>query len=177
MRLFYENESIDSFVIVIYFWRLVLKKIQRNISFVLAATLITTLFTVGAFGDSLVKKESKHGVKDTMDRFEKIVKSKNLTVFARINHQAAAKKVGMDMNEAEVLIFGSPKLGTAIMKFDAAAGLDLPLRVVVYKGNDGKTWIAYHNPQSLKDSYDVAKSPALAKAEGAVGKMTGKAAE
>lgn len=149
------------------------KKLLLVVSFAMASVLASGF----AMADSLVKKESKHGVGETMDRFEKIVKSKGLTVFNRINHQAAAKKVGMDMNEAEVLIFGSPKLGTAIMKFDAAAGLDLPLRVVVYTGNDGKTWIAYHNPQSLKDSYDVAKSPALAKAEGAVGKMTDKAAE
>jgi uncharacterized protein (DUF302 family) len=49
--------------------------------------------------------------------------------------------------------------------------------VLVYNDNDGKTWISYHNPQSMKDTYDVAKSPALAKAEGALAKLTAKAAE
>jgi len=132
---------------------------------------------VSASSDDLIKRSSNHNVKDTMDRLEKIVKSKDLTVFARIDHRAGAKSVGMDMNDAEVLIFGSPKLGTAIMKFDAAAGLDLPLRVVVYADNAGKVWLSYHNPQSLSKDFDVSKSKALVMAEGALGKMTSKAAE
>ncbi len=141
--------------------------------------LLIPFLLISTFGmaDSLVKISSNHNVADTMDRFEKIVKSKGLTVFARVDHRAGAKKVGMDMNEAQVLIFGNPKMGTAIMKFDAAAGLELPLRVLVYNDNAGKTWVSYHNPQSMKDTYDVAKSPALAKAEGALAKLTAKAAE
>lgn len=127
--------------------------------------------------DEIVKKSSSHSVKDTMDKLEKIVKSKELTVFARVDHRAGAKKVGMDMADAEVLIFGNPKMGTAIMKFDTAAGLDLPLRVLVYADKDGKTWVSYHNPQSLQNHYDVAKSPALVMAEGALGKITSKAVE
>lgn len=127
--------------------------------------------------DSLIKIPSNHSTAETMDRFEKIIRNKGLTVFIRINHHAAAKKVGMEMNDAEVIIFGNPKMGTAIMKFDAAAGLELPLRVLVYSDDKGKTWISYHNPQALKDSYDVAKSPALAKAESALAKLTAKAAE
>lgn len=146
-----------------------MKKLLLLIPFLLVATL--------TMADSLIKISSNHDTAETMDRFEKIIKSKGLTVFTRINHRTAAKKVGMDMNDAEVILFGNPKMGTAIMKFDAAAGLELPLRVLVYSDNEGKTWIAYHNPQALKDSYDVAKSPALAKAEGALAKLTAKAAE
>ncbi len=126
--------------------------------------------------DDIIHKSSKHTVKQTMDRLESIVKEKGLTIFARIDHQAGAEKVGMKMAEAEVLIFGNPKMGTAIMKFDTAAGLDLPLRVLVYADKDGKTAIAYHNPQALRKHYAVAESPALVMAEGALGKITSEAA-
>ena len=146
---------------------------MKKLLLLIPILLISTI----TMADSVMKIPSNHGTAETMDRFEKIVKSKGLTVFTRINHRAAAKKVGMDMNDAEVILFGNPKMGTAIMKFDAAAGLELPLRVLVYNDNEGKTWISYHNPQSLKDNYDVAKSPALAKAEGALAKLTAKAAE
>ncbi len=128
-------------------------------------------------GADIVKVSSKHNAKETMDRFEKIVSKKGFTVFARVDHRAGAKKVGLDMNDAEVLIFGNPKGGTLIMKLDPAAGLDLPLRVLVYTDNEGKTWLSYHNPQSLKNNYDVAKSPVLAKIENGLAKLTAKAAE
>jgi len=125
----------------------------------------------------IVKVSSKHNVKETMDRFEKIVTKKGFTVFARVDHRAGAKKVGLDMNDAEVLIFGNPKGGTMIMKLDPAAGLDLPLRVLAYTDNEGKTWLSYHNPQALKNNYNVAKSPVLTKVEGGLAKLTAKAAE
>ena len=125
----------------------------------------------------IVKVSSKHNVKDTMDRFEKIVTKQGFTVFARVDHRAGAKGVGLDMNDAEVLIFGNPKGGTMIMKLDPAAGLDLPLRVLAYTDNEGKTWLSYHNPQGLKNSYDVAKTPVIEKVEGGLAKLTAKAAE
>jgi len=86
---------------------------------------------------SLIKKQSNHSVKDTMDKFETLVKSKDMTVFARINHTENATGVELEMNDAQVLIFGNPKGGTLIMKKDAAAALDLPLRVAVYADDAG----------------------------------------
>ena len=127
--------------------------------------------------NDIVKVASKHPVKETMDRLEKIVGKKGFTVFARVDHRAGAKKVGLDMNDAEVLIFGNPKGGTLIMKLDPAAGLDLPLRVLVYADNEGKTWLSYHNPQMLKQSYQVASSPGIDKVEKGLAKLTAKAAE
>jgi uncharacterized protein (DUF302 family) len=125
----------------------------------------------------LVRKASPHDVKGTMDKLEQIVKKKGLTVFARIDHAGGAKKVGMTLPPAEVLIFGNPKMGTLIMQSDIRAGLDLPLRVLIYQDADGETWITYHNPQSLKKSYEVGKVKALNKAEGALDKLTSAAAK
>jgi len=154
-----------------------MKKLFLIIPFLFLPLLAQADTKASDSSSDIVKRSSNHTVKVTMDRLEKIVKGKELTIFARVDHRAGAKKVGMDMNEAEVLIFGNPKMGTAIMKFDAAAGLDLPLRVLVYADKDGKTWISYHNPQSLRKHYDVAKSPALVMAEGALGKITSEAAK
>ena len=121
----------------------------------------------------LLKKESAHSVKETMDKFESLIKSKGMSVFARIDHQKNASSIDMKMNEAEVLIFGSPKGGTVLMKQDIAVALDLPLRVAVYKDKEGKVWISYHNPQVLKDSYDVAAgAKVMDKVEGALDKLT-----
>ncbi len=120
----------------------------------------------------IIKKASAHSVKETMDKFENLIKSKGLGVFARVDHTANAAGVDMKMNDAEVLIFGNPKAGTVLMKKDPATALDLPLKVAVYKDNDGKVWISYRNPQDLSADYALAGVPVLGKVEGALDKLT-----
>ncbi|MCP4286131.1 MAG: DUF302 domain-containing protein [Gammaproteobacteria bacterium] len=142
----------------------------------LAAALLGVSLMTSAAGD-LVTKSSQNGVQKTMDKLEKIVRSKGLTVFNRIDHQANATNVKMEMGAAQVLIFGNPKMGTAMMKQDPAAGLDLPLRVLVHQDSEGKTWISYHDPGALESSYRLKGNPAVKKAKGALGKITDAAAK
>lgn len=139
----------------------------------LLTLLALLLFASLANADpALIKKSSPYSAKETMDRFEKIVRGKGMNVFARIDHKANAQKVEMDMAPAEVLIFGNPTIGTRIMKHDAAAGLDLPLRVLAYTDDDGKTWLLYHDPERLKSLYKVDKCKAIEKVRGALDKLT-----
>lgn len=138
--------------------------------FLIALTLLS--LAGAAHAAQLEKKFSPHSVGETMDRLEQVVTGKGLTVFARIDHQANAKKIGMEMPASQVLIFGNPKMGTLIMQGNPAAGLDLPLRVVVYSGDDGRTWVSYHNPQEIGETFNLAGNKALNKAEGALSKLT-----
>lgn len=126
-----------------------------------------------ATADDIIKKASAHSVQKTMDSFVALIKSKGMGVFARVDHKENAAGVNMKMNDSQVLIFGNPKGGTVLMKKDPAVSLDLPLRVAVYKDDNGKVWLSYHNPQSLKDSYDVsAAAKVLNKVEGGLDKLT-----
>ena len=125
--------------------------------------------------EMLVAKPSVHDVPTTMDRLETIVKEKGMTVFARIDHQANAAGAGMEMPAAQVLIFGKPDAGTRMMQQDIRAGLDLPLRVLVYAAKDGTTQVLYHDPRGLQSAYSLAESPVPAKVAEALDKMTGEA--
>ena len=139
----------------------------------LLLSLVLTVMSGSALADfDVIKKASHYGVQETMDRLVNIVTSKGLTVFARIDHEQNAAAADMTMNPAQVLIFGNPKMGTMIMKADPAAGLDLPLRVLAYKDNEGKVWLSYHDPKGLKEFYDVGKVKAINKAVAAMDKMT-----
>lgn len=135
--------------------------------------LVCLLTPALASAGDIVKKASAHSVKETMDKFEAVVKSKGMSIFARVDHKKNAAGVDMKMNDAEVLIFGNPKGGTVLMQNDIAVSLDLPLRVAVYQDKDDKVWLSYHNPQGLKESYDVAGGvKVLNKVEGALDKLT-----
>ena len=137
----------------------------------LPVTLLADTISKAAEDSSVITKESPYSVTETMDKFEAIVKKKGLGVFARVDHQKNAKTVKMEMNEAQVLIFGNPKAGTVLMKQDISLALDLPMRVVVYS-SEGKVYIAYHNPQSFAKQYQLEGSPVLGKLEKGLDKLT-----
>jgi len=120
-----------------------------------AITVICITLPLTAFAGDLIKKQSASSVKDTMDKLETLVKSKGMTVFARVNHTKNADSVDMKMNNAEVLIFGNPKGGTVLMQNDPSIALDLPLRIAIYQDNEDKVWLIYHDPQNFKKTYQV----------------------
>lgn len=103
----------------------------------------------------LTTVESPYTVSDTTGRLMAAVFRRGITVFARINHAANARAVGLRMADEEVLIFGDPRAGTVLMQADPRVGFELPLRVVVWS-QDGVTRIGYQAPESLAGSYELA---------------------
>ena len=93
--------------------------------------------------------------KEAMDRLAASVVRHGMTVFARIDHAAAAKEVGMALDPTEVLIFGNPKGGTPLMQAAQTLGIDLPLRALVWQDGAGKTWIGYNDPRWLARRHGV----------------------
>ncbi len=96
--------------------------------------------------NGLITIPSIHNVKDTIDLIESDVKSKGLTIFARVDHAAGAKEVGLPLTPTLLLIFGNAKGGTPLMQTNQQVGIDLPLKVLVWGDASGKTWLSYNDP-------------------------------
>ena len=125
--------------------------------------------------DGLITLASNHGPSETMSRLETAVKAKGMSVFARIDHAAAAANIGMLLRPTEVLIFGNPKGGTPLMESTQTIGIDLPLRALVWQEASGKTWLSYNDPAWLAkrhalDRHLAASVDALSAALAAVAK-------
>jgi uncharacterized protein (DUF302 family) len=99
--------------------------------------------------NGLITVPSIHDVKDSIDRLEIEVKSKGMAVFARIDHAAGAKDVGLALRPTELLIFGNAKVGTALMQSHQTIGIDLPLKALVWEDSSGKVWLSYNDPAWL----------------------------
>jgi uncharacterized protein (DUF302 family) len=80
----------------------------------------------------------------TLERLTQAIEKAGLTIFARIDHAANARDVGLTMPPATVLIYGAAKGGTPVMLAAPLAALDLPLRALVREREDGVTTIAFH---------------------------------
>src|SRR5436309_15861725 len=91
----------------------------------------------------------------TLERLEAAIGSRNLTLFAQIDHSGEARRVGLTMQEAHVLIFGNPKGGTPLMIASPLLALDLPLKVLVWQGADDRTWMSSTSAAYLKVRYDL----------------------
>jgi uncharacterized protein (DUF302 family) len=103
----------------------------------------------------VVSKPSKASVTDTLSRLEEAVRAKGLTVFAKIDHQGGAQGAGLQMQEAQVLIFGSPKAGTPPMVARPLLALDLPLRALVWSDEKGQVWVSYNAPAYYLHRYGL----------------------
>jgi uncharacterized protein (DUF302 family) len=110
--------------------------------------------TVGKEG-GIVNIPSKHSVDETVDRLKNVLQSKEITLFALIDHSGEAAKVGMKMLPTKLLIFGSPKGGTPLMLAAPSIALDLPLKILVSEDAQGKVWLSYNSPEYLKDRHDL----------------------
>ena len=98
-------------------------------------TLAATLAATAAHAD-IVEVEARGGVMEVAHELRLAVSEAGATVFAEVPHSEGAASLGMELNDATLLIFGNPRLGTPAMQDDMRAGLFLPLRVLVYSDDD-----------------------------------------
>jgi uncharacterized protein (DUF302 family) len=114
--------------------------------------------TMAASKDALMgitSLSSKFGVKETLDKLEGVLRSKGITIYGRIDQQAEAKKAGLELRALELLLFGNPKAGIPLMQQEPLSGLDLPLKVLAWEGEDGKVWLSYTNFSYLQSRFGL----------------------
>jgi uncharacterized protein (DUF302 family) len=105
--------------------------------------------------NGIISQLSQYSVPVTIDRLEAILQVKGITIFARIDQQAEAEKVGLSLCPTQLLLFGNPKAGTSLMVAEPTIALDLPLKVLAYEATDGKVWVSYNDPNYLKQRFSL----------------------
>jgi uncharacterized protein (DUF302 family) len=96
--------------------------------------------------EGLTTIASSFSPKETMDRLEAEIRAKGMSVFARVDHAAGALEAGLELRPANLIIFGNARGGTPLMQASQTAGIDLPLKMLVWQDAAGKTWLSYNEP-------------------------------
>lgn len=120
----------------------------------LAAASLATAPPAAADDDDLMTWTSPLTVSQTRERLVQAIGDAGATIFATVDHADGAEAVGMELEPNVLVIFGNPKLGTPIIKANPLAGLDLPIRILIYSRN-GQTHLATLSPDELEDRYDI----------------------
>src|SRR6185312_8427742 len=106
-------------------------------------------------GTGIVSKPSRYSVEETVRRFESVLKTKGITLFAVVDHSGEAERVGLKLRPTKLLIFGNPKAGTPLMAASPLLAIDLPLKALVWEDDERTTWVSYHDPLDLEARYAI----------------------
>ncbi len=141
----------------------------------LTALIFSILFASSTFSadDGLITKKSKNTADDTINKLEKVLRSKGITIFARVSHTKGAKGVNIPLRKTELLIFGNPKLGSHFFTSNQTAGIDLPLKALAWKDAKGQVWLTYNDPAYIAKRHGIKdRTKIVMKMTGALKKFT-----
>jgi len=102
----------------------------------------------------MIARTSTSGFVETMNALVEAIERRGLTVFARIDHAAGAREAGLELEDEQVILFGNPRSGTPLMQDDRRIGIELPLRILVWR-DGAKVRIGHADPRELSNIYDV----------------------
>jgi uncharacterized protein (DUF302 family) len=109
----------------------------------------------------ITRSQHNHGA--TVERLIAAIEQRGIKVFAQIDHAAAARAAGLELDDEEVVLFGNPKAGTRLMQEDRRVGIELPLRILVWHDGD-EVLLGYNDPRELTESYMLEQHVAVLEA-------------
>lgn len=124
----------------------------------------------------IVAQESKFNAADTVARIKAALVEAKVPVFSVVDHAQNATQAGETLRPTTVISFGNPKVGTKLMQGNQAAGLDLPLRMLVWEDARGRTWIGYERLDRLASRYAIKEPATIAAMTGFMDHLVSRAA-
>ena len=115
----------------------------------IAASILVATASIANAADGLIEIKSAHSAAETGTRLVAAIEARKLTLFARVDHAAGAKKIDKTLRPTEVFIFGNPAGGTPLMECAQSMGIELPLKMLVWQTADGSVLLGYNDPAWL----------------------------
>jgi len=133
----------------------------------LVVYLLTAWLPAVAGNDGIVRVKSAYPIAETIARLKKDIADKGIKFFDEIDQSRLAADAGIKLRPSVLLIFGNPPLGTQFITANENAGLDWPVRLLVYENDKGEVWTAYtdfdwiarrHGIENRADQFKMASS-------------------
>ena len=96
-----------------------------------------------AADSGILRVKSAYGMSETIARIKQDIAAKGIKFFDEIDQTNLASGAGIQLRPSTLLVFGNPPLGIQFLTANPYAGLDWPVRMVVFQDEDGQVWIAY----------------------------------
>jgi len=123
---------------------------------------------VGLAGnDGIITVKSAYPIGQTIERLKKDIADKGIKFFNEIDQSKLAVDAGIKLQPSVLLVFGNPPLGTQFITANANAGIEWPVRLLVFENEKGEVWAAYtdfdwvarrHGIKNREDQFKMASS-------------------
>ena len=97
----------------------------------------------GAGTDGIIRVKSAYPITETVARIKQDVSGKGIMFFSEVDQSKLAAGAGLTLRPSILLTFGDPPLGTQFITANPNAGLDWPVRLLVFENEKGEVWTAY----------------------------------
>jgi len=93
-------------------------------------------------------------VAEALERLLGVLKARGVKVFAVIDHSGEAARVGEQLPDTKLVIFGNPSAGTALMRTTPLVALDLPLKILIWQRGH-QAFLSYNEASHLVERYGL----------------------
>lgn len=101
-------------------------------------------------GKNTLSASSRNSFAETYNRLRNaIADSEDMNLIAEVDHQANSWTIGGDIRPNKVLIFTTGEMEADLIDRYQVSSVDLPVRILVWEDEDGKTQISYQDLETL----------------------------
>jgi uncharacterized protein (DUF302 family) len=93
--------------------------------------------------DGIIRVKSAYSLQETIERVKADVAAKGIMFFSVVDQSKLAADAGIELRPSALVTFGNPGLGSHFITANPNAGLDWPVRLLVYEDQNGQVWAAY----------------------------------
>jgi len=105
--------------------------------------------------DGVITKPSHTSVAQTVDRLSQLIADRGFKLFRVIDHSETAGQAGVPMPASKLVMFGKPAAGGPVMVAAPLAGLDFPLKVLVWESSNGAVSVSCNSPEFLAERHHL----------------------
>lgn len=144
---------------------------MKNRNLFVAMLVVVTIMFAGVIGNSgslyaqdngVVTVQSQKSFSGTIDEAKKLIAKNGMMVLSEINQGKILSMTGIDVKGTSLFV-GNPQVGNKLFSADRGAGLVVPVRLNIYEGKDGKTYVNYVKPSFQFETFKNNKINKIAK--------------
>lgn len=132
--------------------RLIMAAIPLMLANPVFATM-TTAPTPVSSAQGVLELTSAYPLDETISRIKADIAAKGIRFFADIDQSALAASADIRLPPSRLLLFGNPPLGIQFLTATPYAGLDWPVRMLVFERADGSVAISWTDFRAIETRY------------------------
>ena len=116
----------------------------------------------------VLRLQSANSFDETVARLKADVAAKGIRLFDQIDQAALGAQANLPVQRSTLIIFGNPPLGIQFLQSSPYAGLDWPVRMLVFEDAEHRVWVSWTSFDTIAARYGITDRAAQIQMAGSV---------